>query len=110
LFSSKINHSVIDEVVVTMMLWNKVSPAFLYLDDDRFGVDEWAARIWCVISDDLLQILTFCVLIRGNSWLAFDVAMSTPYFGLLNNKVWHHQNSVTMVKDCKPAFLGGFLS
>jgi hypothetical protein len=51
----------------------------------------------------------FGVLIRGNSWLAFDVAISTSSFGLLYNRVWHLQDSIMMVKDYKPAFLGWFL-
>jgi hypothetical protein len=87
-----------------MMLWNKVYSASPYLDDVGSDVCEEPVRVCCVRSVGLLQILVFCVLIRGSSWLAFDVAISTSSFGQLYSKVWHLQNSVLMMKDCKPVF------
>jgi hypothetical protein len=83
-----------------MVLRNKVSSASPYIDDIRSGVSEGPARVWCARSIDPLQVLAFCVLIRGSNWLAIDATILTSSFGLLYNEVWHLQNSVLMVKEC----------
>ena len=46
--------AVIDEAVATMVLWNKVSPVSLYLDDVRYGIDGRPVRVWPIRSVDLL--------------------------------------------------------
>ena len=84
-----------------LVLWNKVSSTFPYLTDVRSDIGKEQVRVWRVRSLDLLQILTFCVLIRGNSWFTFDVAISTSSLSQLYNKVWHLQNFVLIVKDCQ---------
>ena len=57
---------VIDEVVASMILWNKVSSAPPYLDDVRSDINEGSVRVCSVRSADILEILAFSVLIRGS--------------------------------------------
>jgi len=99
----------IDEVVVTMTLWNKVSPAFSYLDDVRFGADDGQVRVSSAISEGSLQIFAVGVSIRRCSCLSFVVATSTSSFDLFCDKIRFLQPSVSVVKDCKPVLLGVFL-
>ena len=54
----------IDEVVVTMTLWNKVSPAFSYLDDVRSDADDGQVRVSSARSECTLQIFAVGVLVR----------------------------------------------
>ena len=86
-----------------------VSVAPPYFDDVRFGIGEGPVEVWSIISVVLLQIFAFNVLIRGSSWLVFDVAISTSSFGMFYSKVPHLQHVVLTVKDCKPASFEGFL-
>jgi hypothetical protein len=94
---------VIDEVVATMILWNNVCTASPYLDDVRSGASKGLRRVWfvrfVVVVLLLLQILAFGVLFKWNSWLPFDVAISTSSFGPFYSKVWHLQDSTHCCDD-----------
>ena len=70
-----------------MTLWNKVSPAFLYLDDVLSGADDGQVRVSSAKSKDSLQIFTVGVPIRRCSWLFFVVATSTSSFDLFCDKI-----------------------
>jgi hypothetical protein len=47
------------------------------------------------------------VLIRGSIWLSVDAAIFDLFFWSVLRKV-RNPNSVLMVEDCRPVFLGGF--
>ena len=98
----------IDEVVVTMTLWNKVSPAFPYLDDVRSSADDGQVGVSSARSEGSLQIFAVGVSIRRCSWLSFVVATSTSSFDMFCDKIRFLQPSVSVVKDCKPVLLGVF--
>ncbi|CAL5059187.1 unnamed protein product [Urochloa decumbens] len=90
-------------VAATMTLWNKVSPAFPYLDDVRSGGDEGPVRVGSAGSVGSLQTFAVCVSIRRCSWLSFGVATTTSSFGLFCDMIWFPQLSGMAVKDCKLA-------
>ena len=54
-----------------MMLWNKVSPAFPYLDDVRSGADDGQVGVSSARSEGSFQIFAVGVSIRRCSWLFF---------------------------------------
>ena len=79
-----------------MTLWNKVSPAFSYLNDVRSGADNGQVGVSSAKYKYSLQIFTVGVPIRRCSWLFFccgdfdlffrsvlrqDLVSSTLYFG-----------------------------
>ena len=70
-----------------MTLWNKVSPAFSYLDDVRSGVDDGQVGVSSVRSEGSLQIFAIGVSIRRYSLLFFIVVTSTTYFDLFCDKI-----------------------
>ena len=92
-----------------MTLWNKVSPAFPYLDDVRFGADDGQVRVSSARSEGSLQIFAVGVSVRRCSWLSFVVAISTSSFDLFGDKIRFLQPSILVVKDCKPVLLEVFL-
>ena len=92
-----------------MTLWNKVSPAFSYLDDVRFGADDGQVGVSSARSEGSLQIFAVGVSINRCGWLSFVVATSTSSFDLFCDKIWFLQPSISVVKDCKPVLLGVFL-
>ena len=92
-----------------MTLWNKVSPAFLYLDDVRSGTDDGHMRVSSARSEGSLQIFAVGVSARRCSWLFFVVATLTSSFDIFCDKIRFLQLSVLVVNDCKPMLLGVFL-
>ena len=92
-----------------MTFLNKVSLAFPYLDDVRYGVDDGQVRASSARSEGSLQIFAVGVSIRRCSWLSFVVATSTASLDLFCDKIRFLQPSVLVVKDCKPVLLGVFL-
>ena len=90
------------------LLWNKVSPAFPYLDDVRSGADDSQVRASFARSEENLQIFAVGVSIRKFSWLSFVVETSTSSFDFFCVKIRFLQPSVLMVNDCKPVLLGVF--
>ena len=97
-------------MVATITVWNKVSPAFPYLDDVRSGTDDGQVRVSSARSEGSLQIFTVGVSIRSYSWLSFVVAISTSSFDLFGNKIRFLQLFILVVKDCKPVLLVVFPS
>jgi len=97
------------KVVATMKHSNNVSPASPYLIDIRFGVDEGPMKICSVRSVGFEILVAVGVFIRGNNQLALFTIISTSSYVLFYCKVWRLQFSDLMMKDGKPAFLGGFL-
>ena len=95
-------------MVATITVWNKVSPAFPYLDDVRSGTDDGQVRVSSARSEGSLQIFAVGVSIRRCSCLSFVVATSTSSFDLFCDKIRFLQPSVSVVKDCKPVLLGVF--
>ena len=89
-----------------MTLWNKVSPAFSYLDDIRSSVDDGPVGVSSARSEGSLQIFAVGVSIKICSWLSFVVATSTSSFDLLCDKIRFLQPSILVVKDYKPVLLG----
>jgi len=67
-------------VVATMTFLNKVSLAFPYLDDIRYGADDGQVRASSARSEGSLQIFAVGVSIRRCSWLSFVVVTSTSFF------------------------------
>ena len=88
-----------------MMLWNKVSPVFPYLDDVRSGTDDGHVRVSSARSEGSLQIFAVGVSVRRCSWLSFVVVTSTSSFNILCDTIRFIQPSVLVVKDCKPVLL-----
>ena len=91
-----------------MTLWNKVSPAFPYLDDVRSSADDGQVGVSSARSEGSLQIFAVGVSIRRCSWLFFVVATLTSSFNILCDKIRFIQPSVLVVKDCKPVLPGVF--
>ena len=89
-----------------MTLWNKVSPAFPYLDDIRSSADDGQVGVSSARSEGSLQIFAVGVTIRRCSWLSFVVVTSTSSFDLFCDKIRFLQPSISVVKDCKPVLLG----
>jgi hypothetical protein len=58
-------------------------------------------------SEDSLKIFAVVVSIKRCSWLSFVVTTSTSSFNLFCVKIQFLQSSILLVKDCKPALLGG---
>ena len=89
-------------------LWNKVSLAFPYLDDVRFGADDGQVRASSYRSEDSLQIFAVGVSIRRCSWLSFVVATMTSSFDIFCDKIRFLQPSVLVANNCKPVLFGVF--
>ena len=51
LIDLRFGSGVMDEVVATMVSWNKVSPVSPYLNDVQSGIDEEPMRVWPVRSN-----------------------------------------------------------
>ena len=79
---------IIDKVVWTMTHWNKVSPAFPYLVDVRFGVGEGLVRVWSVRFVGSLQILVAIMVVvfikRSRHMAFFTVVCSIARSGIFN--------------------------
>ena len=90
------------------MFWNKVSPAFPYLDEVCSGSHDGQVRVSSARSEGSLQIFAVGVSVRRCSWLSCVVATSTSSLDIFCVKIWFLQPSVLVVKDCKPVLLGVF--
>ena len=91
-----------------MTFWNKVSPAFPYLDEVYSGSHDGQVRVSSARSEGSLQIFAVGVSARRCSWLSFVVAISTSSFSLFGDKIRFLQPSVLVVKDCKHVLLRVF--